>query len=174
MKLLTPELVAHSYGGVTNNLESQELDFDLSRRMGIIINRVIGTMEHQNGSAAFIVCPAHQELDLDPDNADILGGHPAVATEGFVRDSTRIFVQKSLALIENTATQAGYQTPVHRAEVSWLNLPMNQRPIAINNLRHSFEIAGDGATSLIVWLTIYYMLVELSDQEIGLTAILRR
>ena len=176
MKVLTPELIAHSYGGVTNTLVSTELDFDLGRRMGIILNAVDGFIEYQTTADTRGYMPSHQELDLDPDNTDILGGHPAVATEAFDRDSTRIFVQKAMCEMEvdNANGNAHCFVAGERHHMDWYGLPMNERPLTINNMRHHAEVSGAATDSIIFWLTIRYLLVELSDQEIGLTAILRR
>ena len=73
------------------------------------------------------------------------------------------------------AANAGYgDSKTQYLQENWYALPMQERPLTINNMRHNFEIAGGAGSALIVWLSIRYVLVELSDAEVGLTAVLRR
>lgn len=173
MNRLTPELFAIStFDGAAAALETRELDFNLSRRSAVVINQVRGTLLLACSGAdyAYYGC---QELDLDPDNVDIWGSSPT--HDGFDYDSSRVFRQVTFGNVSIVvATQAWANLGNTNDRFDWTNLPMEQRPISITNMRHHCELVAAETTSYHAELYIKYFIVELTLEELGILNASRR
>lgn len=174
MNRLTPNLWAYSaFASTTDGVESRELDFNLARRSGLIINRIIGQAFIQtnttsgHGVAGIII----NELDVDPDNTEVeFSG--ATAPDSAVLDSSRVFRQ--VAHVERD-TAAGVENSYHTVlQKDWSAEVEIKRPISITPLRHhfryGFEIASFGRAEI----AIDYFIVELTLEELGIINASRR
>lgn len=171
---LTPELWLHSaLDGDSSAIETRELDFNLARRSGVVINRIVGQMTHAPDvtSGFEIIGAMIQEIDVDPDNVDIeFAG--ADEPDGVVVDSSRVFRQVNHITWD---TAAGVTNATQGQLIkSWQNLPMEQRPVSMTNLRH--HAVGNAALSFHYHaeVNIDYFIVELSLTEIGILNASRR
>lgn len=177
MRILTPELVAHSEADASisagfQGQESRELDFDLSRRTAIIINGCeaqIYTCQLAEVECMVVV----NELDLDPDNTDIMGGAPATFED--VIDSTRLLRQVA-AIADNTTNGLAHDVGGFQYRLDFTNRRIGERPITHSNIRHHIHSFAGGTVTVecFGFLTIRYQIVELTDAEMGLVAVLRR
>lgn len=173
LNILTQELNALYHIGLTNTVNSVELDFNLARRSGVMINRIISQIQFQVISASDQVIVAAQELDLDPDNTALLGGHPSIGAPGLnVIDSSRILRHQCNASRNNTGGFAVAGETI--MPVSFDSLPDGSKPIAVTNLRVHQEVAGAATDTADFTLSIYYQIVELSLSELGLINASRR
>jgi len=164
MILLTPELYCRSQLtdiGIGSNIDAfAQLDFNLSRRTGILINEVIGEI----GLLAQVAVGAGQilqQLDLDPDNEVV-----EMPANTVITDSSRPFSQMMQYQVATT------EVTTH---VKWRAMPMHERPISITNLVH--EVQGGWGTrtdTFTAALSIYYQIVELTLAELGMLNASRR
>lgn len=172
---LTPELWLHSaFDGDSDATETRELDFNLARRSGVVINRIVGQMflhvdTLTGNEASGEIC---QEVDVDPDNVTIeFAG--VLRVDDVVIDSSRVFRQ-----IEHndrdTATGGGSQGCNPQLIKDWTNLPMNERPISITNIRHHVKAAAAISNLYHVEVNIDYIIVELTLEELGIINASRR
>lgn len=166
MNILTPELTLLSLEAVTNAASTDELDLNLARRTGIMINRIVGQIHYQILLTADQIRVAAQEIDVDPDNIALLGGHPSIGAGGLqLIDTSRIFRQVCHCCTSATDDLATQSTNI--LTVDWSHYPRNERPIFITNLRHHKEVAGNAADVADFEIMIYYQIVELSLSELG-------
>jgi len=171
MNRLTPELFCiSSFDGAAAGLETRELDFNLSRRSGIVINQIRGVLQQAPAAAdgAFYCC---QELDLDPDNVDIWGSSPT--HEGIEYDSSRVFRQIVHGVVNMTTAAWAFLGNTHE-KMDWTSLPMSERPISITSLRHHCESVSVQTCSYHAELYIKYFIVELTLEELGIINASRR
>lgn len=175
MERLTPELWLHSaFDGDSTTLETRELDFNLARRSGVVINRIVGQMNQHvdvltgNEDAASLI----QEVDVDPDNVDLEFAGIAGA-DAVVVDSSRVFRQ-IFSYDRDTATGGGSNGIGPILIKDWTSLPIEQRPISITNIRH--HVRGGGAISNVYHaeVNIDYIIVELELRELGILNASRR
>ena len=146
MDRLTPELYAISSlsiaAAAAAGLESRELDFNLARRSAVVINQIRGMLVllQDQTSGLDDVAAAVQEVDLDPDNVDIQfgAGGLGIMHDDVELDSSRVFRQVYSRSLD---TAAGAVTnPGSHVQMDWTNLPMEQRPISITNMRHHLRM----------------------------------
>lgn len=171
---LTPELFLHSaFDGDSDGAESRELDFNLARRTGVVINRIIGQVNcDPDTTTGFDVLRAIcQEVDLDPDNTEIeFAG--LMEPDAVVMDSSRVFRQMQHG---NWDSAAGATEPLaHNLIKDWHNLPLQERPISITNLRHHVEAVGTISCNYHAEVAIDYVIVELTLEELGILNASRR
>lgn len=176
MRRLTPELWAHSaFSGDTTLVETRILDFNLARRSGIVINRIVGQM-FQNPDTLTgneINAAVAQEVDVDPDNTttEFLG--VVLSPDAVVLDSSRVFRQVQ-HFSRDTAT-GGAMTGHTKLVKDWSHLPMNERPISITPLRHHVNAATVSLSYVMhAEVNIDYYIVELDLDELGLLNASRR
>lgn len=170
MNRLTPELFAIStFDGSGAALETRELDFNLSRRSGVVINQIRGFLMPGPAEAdgGGFLC---QELDLDPDNLDIWQSTPT--PDAVEYDSSRVFRQEVGFVVSNTNGWGLLGTTIDKMD--WTNLPMGLRPISITNLRHHCESVSVAVSSYHAELYIKYFIVELTLEELGIINASRR
>ncbi|KKL79981.1 hypothetical protein LCGC14_2009380 [marine sediment metagenome] len=173
---LTKELVAMSFlQGLGAVALSNELDFNLARRSGLLINHISSQITSQTILAIVgnITNYVAQEVDLDPDNIDVQTG--AVSPASVVEtDSSRVmrhqaaFQQESQ--ITGTDGGAGFTTPFQQnLEIDFRMMPLEERPISITSLRHNMRLTTAGTSGTIGGLIVMrYIIVELSLQELGI------
>lgn len=175
MLRLTPELWLHSaFAHDTNEANTREIDFNLSRRSGVVINRIISqfalhldTLTGNEDSGDMI-----QEVDVDPDNLIVeFGG--AANPVGLVQDSSRC-LRHIWHYSNDTATGGATSTTAPLLVKDWSHLPMNERPISITSIRH--HLVSDAAISHVARgeVNIDYFIVELSLEELGIINASRR
>ena len=184
MNRLTPELTLISGLQVAPNVvESQELDFNLARRSAVVINSIHSSLVEATVSQA----PSQlndrcaQEIDRDPDNADVFNGGAFIGDIVNI-DTSRIFRHNyafaSIAVVVGTDAGAGLMTPLaSHLHADFRMLPIEQRPISITNLSHHLRVDQAGAlgTGLIEGQIIMtYIIVELTLQELGIINATRR
>ncbi|MBA7554164.1 hypothetical protein ES705_46776 [subsurface metagenome] len=169
MILLTPELYCRSQLtdiGTGANVDAfAQLDFNLSRRTGILINEVIGEIALL-AQVAVGAGQILQQLDLDPDNEAV-----EMPANTVITDSSRPFSQMMQYQIATTEVT----THMSLLQVKWRAMPMHERPISITNLVH--EVQGGWGTrtdTFTAVLTIYYQIVELTLAELGMLNASRR
>lgn len=171
---LTPELWAHSaFDGDSDELETRELDFNLARRSGIVINRIVGQLFiWPDTTTGFdILLGIVQEVDVDPDNVDIeFAG--VVAADGVVLDSSRVFRQVQHGSWDTAAGVSRGLTTI--LEKDWTRLPLHERPISITSLRHHMSSVATISCSVHGEVNIDYQIVELSLEELGIINASRR
>ena len=172
---LTPELWAHSaFAGDSNGLETRELDFNLARRSGVVINRLVSqlfvhvdTLTGNETSASAI-----QEIDVDPDNVDIeFGGNNT--PDDVVLDSSRL-MRHVMHSDRDTATGGGSQGTNPQLMMDWHNLPLEQRPISITSIRHHISVDAGISNVYKGEVAIQYFIVELDLEELGILNASRR
>ena len=170
---LTKELTAFSNLLVTApGVESVELDFNLARRSGVVINRIDSQMR-ADVLAGDITIQAAQELDLDPDNVDVWTGGVLLADDQDM-DSSRLLRHNWEAISRNGTAEAVTQ-PQGWLWQDYTNLPLEERPLSITNLRHHLrlvQLIGSGDVNAM--LTVKYIIVELTLQELGIVNAGRR
>lgn len=169
MKVLTPELWLHSAISGTNTtaaLETRELDFDLARRSAIIINQIEsyilleGDVLTGFDDTAGIV----QEIDLDPDDVDVLWSD-AVALDDVVYDSSRVFRHRGGRHFDSaTGSVQSFDTT---KMTDWSLRPLTERPITTRNIRHNVEVHTIIVANYEAEVTIRYQIVELTLEELG-------
>ena len=167
---LTPELYClSSFSAAAAGIETRELNFNLARRSGIIINSIYGVIEIWTDNAVANQYIA-QELDLDPDNVDVW--EASANPDAFVYDSSRLFRQVALAATMEATLIGVYHTDSQLVR-DWTHLPLEQRPISITSVRHHLRCIGDvqGYHGL---LHIAYHIIELSLTELGIINASRR
>ena len=180
MDRLTPELWAISslasaaVGGAA--LETRELDFNLARRSAVVINQVRGMLSLMAGTTTGFdpAAAAVQELDMDPDNVDIQfgAGIGGILHDDVELDSSRVFRQVHARAWDTAAGATG--SPGDHVKMDWTNLPMEQRPISITNMRHHLRM--NSTINNWYWGELYikYFIVELSLLELGILNATRR
>ncbi|KKL76939.1 hypothetical protein LCGC14_2039930, partial [marine sediment metagenome] len=146
MQRLTPELTLFSslqvLPGVT---ESQELDFNLARRSGVVINSISSQIHSQVIGDVTHLDRMVQEIDLDPDNILILNDSVLLG-DLLVIDSSRLIRHRA-----DFTGELGFSTnPNPQLEMDYRMLPPEQRPISITNLRHNAEYQQSGATASVM------------------------
>jgi len=175
MERLTPELWLYSaFEGVTDVLETRELDFNLARRSGVIINHIDSQLHiYPDVTSGFeVLGGAIQEVDLDPDNVDVeFAG--ALRPDAVVMDSSRV-LRHVQQFGWDTAGGVGHTDLNPWMHLDWKDAPWTERPISITNIRH--HLLANGGLSLTVAgeIRIAYFLVELSLSEIGILTASRR
>ena len=166
MKRLTPELIAHSRFVFSDTaLKTQELDFNLSRRSGVCINKVLSQIEVDQVVAGF---NAIQELDLDPDNVDVWQG--GVGADAVEYDSSRLLIHHFASI----STANGQGPTKSDVLLAWSDYPLELRPLSITNMRHHADLVTGAPTGALVQLSIYYYIVELTLEELGIVNASRR
>lgn len=172
---LTPELWLHSaFSGDSDQLETRELDFNLSRRSGVVINRIVSQCEMHvdtltgNDPQQIMI----QEVDVDPDNVDV-EFQGVVLPDDVVMDSSRV-LRHYMYSNRDTATGGGDEGNHPLLIKDWHALPMELRPISITSIRH--HIVGNADISCIYHgeINIDYYIVELTLQELGIINASRR
>jgi len=169
MKVLTPELWLHSSLSGQHTaaaLGTRELDLALARRSALVINSIesylvlLGDVLTGFDDQAGIV----QELDLDPDNDDVLWSD-AVALDDVEYDSSRVFRHRGGRHFDTATGSVQSFDTTKLADFSWR--PMNERPITTKNMRHHIETHGVIVANYEGELTIRYQIVELTLEELG-------
>jgi len=177
MRLLTPELYCISaldfaIPAATFRVESRELDFNLSRRSGVLINQIVSQIEKWStvaSSAGYGV----QELDLDPDNVTIWQNTPTPNAVEY--DSSRVLRHLWFESHNATATGPGLAIFGQSQMIKdWHGVPLEKRPISITPLRHHIWMTGDEEDPFHGELMIYYHIIELSLEELGILNASRR
>jgi len=180
MRLLTPELMCLSalqtisVAGIA--VSTRQLDFNLSRRSGILINQILSTMllSHIGGTSPTQYLTTHvQELDLDPDNVTIWQNNSTpVAVE---YDSSRLLRHLEGGSI-NIVTDLTYvDTPRTHLQKDWHATPLERRPLSITAMRHHLYVGSNEADSVVDGLLmIWYHIVELTLEELGILNASRR
>lgn len=175
MDRLTPELWLYSaFEGVSNGLETRELDFNLARRSGVIINHIDSQLHvYPDVTSGFeVLGTAIQEVDLDPDNVDVeFAG--AMRPDAVVMDSSRV-LRHIQAFGWDTAGGVGHTDLEPRMSLDWKDASWTERPISITNIRHHISVAGGISLTYHGEIRIAYFLVELSLAEIGILTASRR
>ncbi|MBA7554138.1 hypothetical protein ES705_46750 [subsurface metagenome] len=169
MILLTPELYCRSQltalGAGANVDAFAELDFNLSRRTGILINEVIGEIALL-ADVAVGAGQILQQLDLDPDNEAV-----EMPANTVITDSSRPFSQ--MMQYQVVTTEVTTHMSIHG--LKWRAMPMHERPISITNLVHEVQGGwGARADTFTAVLTLYYQIVELTLAELGMLNASRR
>ena len=182
MRRLTPELMLFSAINISaDGVESVELTFNLARRSGVVVNSIHSELvEMVHDLPGAVLDHLAQEVDLDPDNVDVLTG-AAILPDIVVMDTSRLLRHNCTFLssksVVGTDGGAGLQTPAcSRLDMDFRMLPLEQRPISITNLRHHLRYAVSGASNgLIVGLiSLRYIIVELQLEELGIINASRR
>ena len=173
MRVLTPELQCLS--GLFNTVaaeDTRELDFNLARSSGIVINQIDGTLVvKERVNDATPVRMIH-EIDLDPDNTAVWN---ATLVDAVEYDSSRVFRD----LIErtdnsDTTNGVGWSEEVRIIKaVDFTNQPLAERPISITNIRHHLYTVG-ADVDVYSEMMIRYQIVELTMQELGILNASRR
>lgn len=178
MDRLTPELhLISTFDGDTTAgvvASTRELDFNLARRSGVIINRVQSqiTIGADTTSGLEILGAFVNELDLDPDNVAALFGANFNDTEDVVVDSSRAFRH---IIKSSFDTAAGLAHPAHTfMDKDWHHVPAVERPISITNLRHHIGVVATVSMFYHIELHVDYFIVELELREIGILNASRR
>lgn len=177
MRLLTPELHLFSALSAQNATESdlgRELDFNLARRGGVLVNKIIGQLFIAGGTLTGFdeEAGAIQEVDLDPDNTTVEIEDEAIKVSGYEMDSSRIFRQR---IFRHFDTATGSYSAHHTLlTIDWTNKPYNERPVSVTNLRHNAQFDGDIVHNAEAEVHIMYHIVELSPDEVGMIYASRR
>lgn len=168
---LTKELVAFGNLLVTTGVETQELDFNLARRSGVVINHIDSQIQEMVGTGD-ILDECVQELDLDPDNTNIW-------QNGLGADITNMDTSRLLRHITTFASRDGTAEAIgdfsSHLSIDFRMLPIQERPLSITNLRHHLwnnQAVGSGA--IVGLLVIRYIIVELTLEELGIVNAGRR
>jgi len=179
MQRLTPELwcisqFAELNGATTLVVATRELDFNLARRSAIVINQIRGFLTLVPGTTTGFdaVGAAVQEIDVDPDNVVPWNLGTVLKNDGVEIDSSRVYRQRvgrSLDTASGTVTSSNTVD-----KMDWTNLPLEQRPISITNLRHHIAAYAGIAGSFEGEIYIKYFIVELSLWELGVINASRR
>ncbi len=174
MDRLTPNLWAFSaFFIAATATQSRELDFNLARRSGIIINKIVSQMFMLTNvtSGHSVDMGMVQELDTDPDNiATEFAG--SLIPVGAVLDSSRMIRHR---LNADRDTAAGVESTYHTELIKdWTNEPESKRPISITPIRHHLNVANTLAFLAYGEINIDYFIVELSLEEIGIINASRR
>ena len=170
---LTPELTCLSaFLIAAAGIETRELDFNLARRSGVVINHICGQVvavpTEATGNWQFV-----QELDRAPDNVNVW--EAGAVPDAVDYDSSRIFRQTFSAFVGITVATQGVSTYGNsQLDRDWSHLPMNERPISMTGMRHHVLTVGAAAGAWQSLMTISYVIVELSLQEIGILNASRR
>ena len=182
MQRLTPELMLMSSINISaDSVESAELTFNLARRSGVVIDSIHSEIVPMVADLPLAVFDhLAQEVDMDPDNVDVLTG-AAILPDNVVMDTSRLLRHdlSFLSVNDVVGVDGGYglQTPMEsRMVMDFRMLPIEQRPISITNLRHNFRMAvSGGANGLYVGLiSLRYIIVELTLEELGVINASRR
>lgn len=178
MDRLTPELhLISAFDGDSATglvVESRELDFNLARRSGVVINRIVSQigMHTDTTSGHDVLSTGIQELDLDPDNVAVEFGTDGHDADDVVIDSSRVLRHIMQPAVE---TAAGVAEVTHTIMgKDWHHVPPNERPISITNLRHHFGSIATISQYYHVELHVDYFIVELELREIGILNASRR
>ena len=171
---LTPELWLHSaFDGDTDADESREIDFNLARRSGVVINRIVGHLHvSPDTTSGFDILRAIiQEVDVDPDNVAVeFGG--AMEPDDIVIDSSRCFRQWVRGAWDTAAGIVHPATTILQKD--WSHMPLVERPISITSVRHHVEAQGTVSCYYQAEINIDYVIVELSLEELGIINASRR
>lgn len=177
MRLLTPELYCLSALQVTSTttwaVVSRQLDFNLSRRTGIVFNQINSSfvVAHAGGAQYFLAyC---QEVDLDPDNVDVWQGSPTPVAVDY--DTSRLLRHCEGGSMNEVTDLTWVDTPRQIMIKEWHAVPLERRPISITPVRHHLGCASVTAGTVVDGqLHIYYHIVELSLEELGILNASRR
>ena len=168
---LSPELYALSaFSAAAAALETRELDFNLSRRSGVVINSIVGTLELWSDDNATLNQYAVQELDLAPGNIDVWEG--SANPDAVIYDSSRPFRQLTFAMCGIAVYLPLYHLDSQLVR-DWTHLPLDERPVSITNMRHHIRVVGN-VQGYHGQLHIAYHIVELSLMELGILNASRR
>lgn len=182
MQRLTPELMLLSSFNISaDGVESRELTFNLARRSGVVVNSIHSEIVGFVADLPLAVFDAlAQEVDMDPDNIDVLEG-AVILPDNLVMDTSRLLRHDATFLSSNAVVGVdggyGLQTPMEsRMDMDFRMLPIEQRPISITNLRHNLrDVVFGGANGLWVGLiSLRYIIVELTLEELGVINASRR
>lgn len=170
MRRLTPELYClTSFSAAAAGIETRELDFNLARSSGIVINSIVGTIEIWTDNAVANQYAA-QEFDFNPGNVDVW--ESSANPDAVAYDSSRLFRQLAFAATME-ATLMGIYHVNGQLVRDWTHLPLEQRPISITNVRHNSSVVG-AVQGYHCQLHIAYQIVELSYFELGILNASRR
>ena len=176
MNRLTPEIYAIStFNSVSGQVtaKTRELDFNLARRSAVIINQIRGVLTVMAATTTGFDAAggAVQELDLDPDNL-VVWEPASIWPEAVELDSSRVFRQHHGRSLDTAAGAVSMADG--SVKMDWTNLPMEQRPISITNMRH--HLRHDSAIDNTVHAELYikYFIVELNLLELGIINASRR
>jgi len=176
MRLLTPELQCISALQVTAiagvAVATRELDFNLSRRSGVLINQVVSSyiLTLALGVAANTYA---QELDLDPDNVTIWQNNST--PDAVEYDSSRLVRHVEGGTINVATDNTFVDNPRSILIKQWHDVPLERRPISITSMRHHLWMGANLADSVLNGqLVIYYHIIELTLEELGILNASRR
>lgn len=154
--------------------QTRELDFNLARRSGIVINQIYGSLALLSSTTTGFDANGVliQELDLDPDNLLVweqgLGPFPGAVE----LDSSRVFRQHHGRSLDTAAGAVSQQDSTEFRDFT--HLPEVERPISITNMRHHMELVSNINDVAYAQLSINYFIVELSLLELGIINASRR
>ncbi len=173
MQRLTPELTCMSgFLSAAPGQETRELDFNLARRSGVLINHIIG-LANVIPLAVTGDGQITQELDLAPDNVTIWEQLPGPDAVDY--DSSRIFRQTAFSYVNIAVATQGLSVSNNQVlKRDWSHLPMNERPISMTSMRHNVQTTGIGAGAFETLMIISYVIVEMNLTEIGVLNASRR
>ncbi len=167
MQRLTKELTLMSSLLVAATLvESQELDFNLARRSGVVINS-IDSLIRPMVTSGDVADEYAQEVDLDPDQNNLWQGTPLLGDD-LDMDSSRL-IRHEWTFISRNGTAEAVSTPCSIMQQDYRRLPLEERPLSITNLRHNaglLRTTGSGSYSGL--FVIKYIIVELTLNELGI------
>lgn len=169
MRRLTPQLflvsTLHAAAVAAGAVSTRELDFNLARRSAVVVNKVTGYISLMADTTTGFDDEGGivQELDLDPDNDDVLWGD--VFPTQVVIDSSRMFRQHHSRSLDTAAGAVSQQDGSIIKD--WTNLPIEQRPISITNLRHTCRSEHVINNNYYAEVDIDYFIVELELWELG-------
>lgn len=170
MRRLTPQLFAVSTLDAAavgaDVTATRELDFNLARRSAVVINKIIGYISLMADTTTGFgdVEGLVQEVDLDPDNDGVING--ACFQTAVVIDSSRVFRQHHSRSLDTAAGTVSQQDG--SIVKDWTNLPIEQRPISITNLRHHLRCERIIACNYYAEVDIDYFIMELELWELGI------
>jgi hypothetical protein len=156
--------------------ESRAIDFNLARRSGIVINRIISQialhLDTLSGNETAGV--GVQEVDVDPDNL-IVEFAGDLTPEDLKIDSSRC-LRHVVHGSQDTATGGadGVTKPHSQLIKDWSHMRMEERPISITSIRHHFGVQCSLSHKYQVEINIDYFIVELSLEELGIINASRR
>jgi len=176
MRLLTPELMCISALQATSivgaAVATRELDFNLSRRSGVLVNQVVSSLilGVALGAALNTYC---QELDLDPDNVTIWQNN--TTPDAVEYDSSRLVRHNEGGTVNVVTDLSIIDNPRTILIKEWHAVPLERRPLSITSMRHHLFFGSNLADSVLDGqLMIYYHIVELTLEELGILNASRR
>lgn len=173
---LTPELQCFSRFAMVKSgvieLVNRQLNFNLSRRTGVVINSIESTINVTGGNI-IVIEHAVQELDLDPDNTDIWTEN--CTGDDVEYDSSRLLIHSFSIAGNGDAAYWNSSVSDHLLQ-DWRAFAMNDRPISITPMSHRLALCGLGQSLITAdsLICIRYLIVELSLTELGILNATRR